>query len=95
MDQGVIFLGILFAGVVLSFVLDTFYPERSMERELRRLERKLERLKKRDRWARIMTWVDVPFLKGDVDRYIFLLEQERALLKRELMIYKWIREGSA
>jgi len=92
MENAIVLLSALFAAVMIAFVRETFFPERGMERDLKRIEGKLKTLKKGGRWARLVTWIDAPFLKGDVERYIFLLEHEKALINHQLQLYRWIRE---
>ena len=94
MDMMGIFLGIfLFGSFGYVLYVSKFHPERELKARLNEIERKLWRLRKRDRLAKIITWMDAPYLHGDVDRYILLLEQRKHILKRELLTYDMIRRG--
>jgi len=81
----------VFLGLVLIDIL--YYPERGLEREYTRINKKIQLLRRGGLLAKLITWVEAPFLRGDVIRYTFLLEQKRYIIRRQIQLYKEIRKS--
>jgi subtilase family serine protease len=68
----------------LPIIMDRMYPEKTIEEDIDGLKSKIQTLEERNWKAKIISWVYCPWLKGDIDLHIELLNRIIDIAEQEL-----------
>ena len=79
--------------VLLLLYDNLFRPWRAIERSIHELEEELKMLERGGWRAKITTWLNEPWLRGDIEKHKVLLRMRIGAKKREANAYYLLRRG--